>query len=144
MNKILVVNGPNLNKLGLRDEKHYGNTTLKAIESQMIKIGQELGMALTFYQSNSEGGIIDKLHTGHAYDGIVLNAGAYTHYSYAIADALEILEQPVVEVHLSNIHSREDFRSKSVLAKCCVGQISGFREDSYRLALYALDKILNE
>lgn len=142
MNKILVINGPNLNKLGMRDKSHYGSMTLNDVEEMMAKQGLILNMEVTFFQSNGEGEIIDVIHESDEYDGVIINAGAYTHYSYAIADALEMLQIPIIEVHLSNIHNREEFRSKSVLTKCCVGQISGFQEESYRLALYALDKIL--
>ena len=137
-----MINGPNLNKLGMRNSAHYGFKTLEDIELMMSQQSNDLNMALTFFQSNSEGDIIDVIQQADDYSGLIINAGAYTHYSYAIADALEMLEIPIVEVHLSNIHNREDYRAKSVLARCCVGQISGFQEESYSLALVALEKIL--
>lgn len=142
MKKILLINGPNLNMLGKRKKEHYGTLQLEDINAMIQAEADSLEMAVTFYQSNIEGEIVTKLHEGMSFDGVIINAGAYTHYSYAIADALEILDIPVIEVHLSNIHGREDFRHQSVLAKCCVGQISGFKEDSYILALHALDRIL--
>lgn len=141
MKKILVINGPNLNMLGQRKENHYGRLTLDTINTLIKKESEGLKCHIDFYQSNIEGEIVTKIHNSMEYDGIIINAGAYTHYSYAIADALDILDIPVIEVHLSNIHGREDFRKQSVLAKCCVGQISGFKENSYILALHALDKI---
>jgi 3-dehydroquinate dehydratase-2 len=140
MKKIMVINGPNLNMLGKRKEVHYGQLTLEAIETFIQSEANKLDMTISFLQSNHEGEIIDCIHDSMDFDGVIINAGAYTHYSYAIADALEILDIPVIEVHLSNIHARDDFRHQSVLAKCCVGQISGFKEDSYILALHALDR----
>lgn len=144
MKRILVINGPNLNMIGKREPSHYGLMTLSDLENYMNELGTDLQMALTFFQSNSEGGIIDRIQESQGFDGIIINAGAYTHYSHAIGDALMMVNCPVIEVHMSNIHNRETFRSTSVLTKACVGQISGFKEESYRLALYALDKILND
>lgn len=142
MKKILVINGPNLNMLGKRKENHYGNLTLDAVETLMVNHSKAFEFDLSFYQSNSEGQIIDCIHSYSEYDGIIINAGAYTHYSHAIGDALEIVDIPVIEVHLSNIHSREGFRKTSVIARACEGQISGFKEYSYVLALHALKDIL--
>jgi len=142
MNKILVINGPNLNMLGKRDPKHYGTLTLEHIEQLLVEEAKVLNLSIDCYQSNIEGELINKIHSALVYEGVIINAGAYTHYSYAIADALSLLDIPIVEVHLSHIHNRESFREKSVLAKCCVGQITGFKEYSYTLALHALDKIL--
>jgi 3-dehydroquinate dehydratase-2 len=144
MKKILVINGPNLNMLGKRKEAHYGTTTLDDINESMEALSKALDFELTFYQSNTEGAIVDCIHSGMDYDGLIINAGAYTHYSYAISDALEILNIPKIEVHLSNIHARESFRSNSVIASQCTGQISGFKENSYILALYALKDILKD
>lgn len=142
MMKILVINGPNLNMLGKRKETHYGRLTLDDINKSLELTGKELGFQLDFFQHNVEGEIVTAIHKGMLYDGLIINAGAYTHYSHAIADALEILDIPKIEVHLSNIHAREAFRSNSVIASSCTGQISGFKENSYKLALYALKNLL--
>lgn len=144
MKNILVINGPNLNMLGKRKEAHYGTLTLDDICRSMDTLAKELNFELVFCQSNHEGDIIDQIHSAVDYDGLIINAGAHTHYSYAIADALEILNIPKIEVHLSNIHARESFRSKSVIASSCTGQISGFKESSYILALYALRDLLKD
>ena len=140
--KILVINGPNLNLLGEREPGHYGTQTLASISQDLEKTAAGLGCTLAFFQSNHEGEIIDRLHQARRngdgdIDAIVLNAGAYTHYSYAIRDAIAAIRLPVVEVHLSNIHARDPFREKSVIAPVCVGQISGFGAYSYTLGLYA-------
>ena len=127
---ILIINGPNLNMLGRRDPKHYGTETLDDVNEYIKTAFPEINF--TFFQSNHEGAIIDVLHdSNEKYDGIVMNAGAYTHYSYAIADAIDCIDTPVVEVHLSNIHEREDFRKISVIAPSCIGQIAGLGRDSY-------------
>lgn len=139
--KILILNGPNLNMLGVREPEIYGDRTLKDIEDNLRDIYGWL--ELEFFQSNSEGGIIDKLQSADA-DGIVLNAGAYTHYSYAIHDAIKSISAPVVETHMSNIHKREEYRHKSVIAAACLGSVCGFGEDSYRLAIEALIGALSE
>lgn len=139
--KILVLNGPNLNMLGVREPEIYGSRTLKDIEENLKLI---FGwVELEFFQSNSEGGIIDKLQSTDA-DGIVLNAGAYTHYSIAIHDAIKSISAPVVETHLSNIYRREEYRHKSVIAAACIGSVCGFGEDSYRLAVEALLGVISE
>ena len=140
--KILVINGPNLNLLGEREPGYYGTDTLASICADLEKKAAELDVTLEFYQSNHEGAIIDRLHAARAnanggIDAIVLNAGAYTHYSYAIRDAIAAIKLPVVEVHLSNIHARDAFRETSVIAPVCVGQITGFGAYSYTLGLYA-------
>ncbi len=136
--KILVMNGPNLNLLGEREPGIYGNDSLEAINSRLAKLGLELGAEFEFFQSNHEGELIDRLHAARGvYDAIILNAGAYTHYSIAIRDAISAIKLPVIEVHLSNIHAREEFRHTSVIAPVCKGQISGFGAHSYTLALYA-------
>lgn len=144
MKKILVINGPNLNKLGKRDPKIYGKETLSDIESSMEKLGEAKGFVLDFFQSNSEGDIIDKIHEYQDYNGIILNAGAYSHYSIAIRDAIEIATCPVIEVHLSNIYKREDFRKTSVISEVCLGQITGFGSLSYIMAIEAFARIFNK
>jgi len=133
--RILIINGPNLDILGKREPDVYGTTTLWDIENRLKeKFPKE---KLEFYQSNSEGGVIDALHKGleASVNGVVLNPGAYTHYSYAIRDAVAALKIPVVEVHLSNVHNREDFRRNSVIAPVCTGVIAGFGARSYDLAI---------
>ena len=132
--KILIINGPNLNKLKVRSNEHYGHLSLSEINSLIVEKFPQI--EFEFFQSNSEGEIINKLHQATHYDGIILNAGAYSHYSIAIRDAIELINIPVVEVHLSNIYAREPFRQKSVISKVCVGVISGFKEYSYILAVH--------
>ncbi|MHC1694418.1 MAG: type II 3-dehydroquinate dehydratase [Eubacteriales bacterium] len=142
--KIFVVNGPNLNLLGKREPGIYGAETLEDIRRMVASLSQELGMDCEFYQSNSEGAVIDFLHmAGERASGVILNAGAYTHYSYAIRDAISAIKIPVVEVHLSNIHAREEFRHTSVIAPVCAGQISGFGKHSYTLALHAVSQLVS-
>ena len=136
---ILVLNGPNLNLLGRREPEIYGTTTLSGINAALEEAFPQI--ELRFAQHNSEGDIIDELHAA-GFDpqclGIALNAGAYTHYSYAIADAIAAVPAPVVEVHMSNVHAREEFRAKSVIAPVCRGTVAGFGALSYRLAIEAL------
>lgn len=143
--KLLVINGPNLNLLGTREPEIYGSDTLDTINGEIRAYCEKAGISVDFFQSNSEGGIIDAIHAakGDA-DGIVLNAGAYTHYSYAIRDAVSAVKIPVAEVHLSNINDREEFRSKSVLSPVCAGTIAGFGKFSYILGVQALINILGK
>ncbi len=142
---IAIINGPNLNLLGTREKGIYGERSLESINADIAREAAELGIAVSFYQSNSEGGIIEYIHACRgACDGIVINAGAYTHYSIAIRDAIAAVSLPTVEVHLSNIHAREEFRRTSVIAEVCIGQISGFGADSYILALQALVRIFGK
>ncbi len=138
--KILVMNGPNLNLLGEREPSVYGDNSLDAINERLKAQAENAGAEIDFYQSNHEGALIDKLHEARTeFDYIILNAGAYTHYSYAIRDAIAAIKIPVIEVHLSNVHSRDEFRHKSVISPVCKGVIAGFGEHSYVLALnYAL------
>ncbi|MGN0670130.1 MAG: type II 3-dehydroquinate dehydratase [Oscillospiraceae bacterium] len=143
--KILVINGPNLNLLGEREPNIYGDESLKAINDELYEVAQKLGHEISFFQSNSEGSIIDSIHAARLeYDGIVLNAGAYTHYSYAIHDAIAAIKIPVIEVHLSNISGRDEFRKTSVIAPVCAGSIAGFGKFSYMLAIQALDYLFEE
>ncbi len=137
--KVLVINGPNLNLLGKREPDIYGPQTLDDINSKLAVLAKELGLDLEFFQSNHEGEIVDRIHRCvSGINGILINPGAFTHYSYAIRDAVAAVGVPCVEVHLSNIHAREEFRSKSVIAAVCLGQVSGFGAISYLLGLRAL------
>lgn len=137
--KILVLNGPNLNLTGLREPTHYGSATLDEINSALSEAASSLGIETVFFQSNHEGDIIDYIHSAlDNFDGIILNAGAFTHYSYAIRDAIAAVKVPTVEVHMSNVHAREEFRHTSVIAPVCIGSIAGFGSFSYHLALAAL------
>ena len=140
--KILVLNGPNLNLLGEREPAVYGDNSLQSINDRLSAKAEKMGFQLDFFQTNSEGEIIDKLHEARRdCAGVILNAGAYTHYSYAIRDAIAAIKIPVIEVHLSNVDNREEFRKNSVIAPVCIGSISGFGEYSYALALDALSYI---
>ena len=137
--KILVLNGPNLNLTGLREPTHYGSATLDEINSALSEAAASLGIDTVFFQSNHEGDIIDYIHSAiDNFDGIILNAGAFTHYSYAIRDAIAAVKVPTVEVHMSNVHAREEFRHTSVIAPVCIGSIAGFGSFSYHLGLAAL------
>jgi 3-dehydroquinate dehydratase-2 len=137
--RVLVIHGPNLNLLGEREPEVYGTQTLGDIDASLDKLARELGVEVRCVQHNSEGAIIEELHAARsAYDAIVINPGAYTHYSYAIADAVAAIRLPVVEVHLSNIAAREQFRRTSVIAPLCKGSIAGFGAQSYELALRAV------
>ncbi len=139
--KLLILNGPNLNMTGKR-EPVYGTKTLAEINAGLESRLKKEGIRTEFFQSNSEGAIIDKIHATDA-DGIVLNAGAYTHYSYAIRDALGCTKAKTVEVHMTNVHAREEFRHTSVLAAKCVGVVCGFGAESYYLAAMALKSVLS-
>lgn len=139
MHKILVLNGPNLNLLGTRQPEVYGSTTLQMVEDLCTSHGASVGLEVSHFQSNHEGALIDAIHGARGVqDGLVLNAGAYTHTSIALMDAIASVELPMVEVHLSNIHAREAFRHKSYIASVALGQICGFGAQSYVLALDAL------
>lgn len=137
--KILILNGPNLNLLGKREPDVYGNTSFDAYLQQLQQ--KFINCELSYFQSNHEGAIIDKIHeVGFSYDGIVLNAGAYTHTSIAIHDAIKAVKTPVIEVHISNIHTREEFRHTSMIAAACKGSIVGLGLTSYDLAISFLEK----
>lgn len=143
MKKILVMHGPNINLTGKREPGTYGSDSFESINNEIVAYAKELGLECDIYQSNHEGALIDKLQECIGkYDGIVLNAGAYTHYSYAIRDAIASINLPCVEVHMSNIHKREEFRHTSVISPVCVGQICGFGKHSYLLGVAALKQIL--
>lgn len=133
MKKILIINGPNLNLLGKREPGIYGEVSF---EEYLEKMKKRDGVELQYFQSNVEGEIINKLHeAGFSFDGIILNAGGYTHTSVSITDAIAAISTPVIEVHLSNVYAREEFRHHSIIAKNCIGVISGFGLDSYSLAI---------
>ena len=143
--KILVINGPNLNMLGKRNPKIYGTKTLSDIEKDIASYAKEKGIDTEFFQSACEGEIVNKLNMAYDNaDGVIINAGAYTHYSYAIRDALEILEVPKIEVHLSDIHAREAFRNISVIEEVCTFQIAGFGDKGYIMAVDKILEILSE
>ncbi|WP_159882205.1 type II 3-dehydroquinate dehydratase [Paenibacillus puerhi] len=144
MKQILLLNGPNLNMLGIREPGVYGTLTLQAIEDKLNRLADSLGVGLECFQSNHEGELIDKIHSAFGTkDGILINPGAFTHYSYALRDAISTVALPAVEVHISNIHKREAFRHVSVIAPVAVGQIAGFGADSYELGLQALVHYVN-
>jgi len=145
MLKIGIINGPNLNMLGKRDQKIYGDLTLEEINHELKSFAVKEGIKLTLKQSNFEGEIIEFIQQfSSQVDGLIINPAAYTHYSYAIADAIRDCQIPTIEVHLSNIFSREDFRGKSVTAPACIGQIAGFGYQSYILAIHALQDFLKK
>ena len=135
--KVIIINGPNLNLLGIREPGIYGKESMETFLLRLRK--RYAGMEIDYYQSNVEGELIDKLQeTGFSYDGIILNAGAYTHTSIALLDCIRSLRTPVIEVHISNVNGREEFRRNSMIAPACKGTIQGFGLDSYRLAIEAL------
>ena len=140
MKKVLVLHGVNLNMFGKRNPEHYGTITLDEINEQIKTLAEELGLNLETFQTNQEGEMVEKIHQAHleGVDAVVINAGAWTHYSYALMDALAILSVPIVEVHMSHIHTREQFRHCSVVAPVAKGQITGFGAFSYIMGLRAL------
>ncbi len=141
--KVLVILGPNLNMVGVREKGVYGDETSESINLQIVENAKKLGYDCDVFQSNHEGDIIDKIHAARGtYDGVVINAGALTHYSYALRDAIACVRIPFVETHMSNIYAREEFRHKSVISAVCAGQIAGFGKNSYFLALAALQDLM--
>lgn len=142
---VLVLHGPNLQLLGEREPETYGSADFNSLCRQIEQAAKSLGMQAENRQSNSEGALIDHLHAARlSFDGVIFNPGAYTHYSYALRDAVAAIAIPVIEVHLSNVHAREEFRHRSVIAPVCAGQICGFGFNSYLLGLHALKMILEE
>ncbi|MGL4451763.1 MAG: type II 3-dehydroquinate dehydratase [Sarcina sp.] len=144
--KIKLINGPNLNLLGIREKQIYGSKDFNDVVSIIKEEGAKLGHEIVDFQSNIEGEIINEIHSAYfdKFDGIIINPGAYTHYSIAIYDALKGVDIPTVEVHLSNIHKREEFRHKSVTAPACIGQICGFGDFGYILGIKALENYLEK
>ena len=140
MKRFLILHGINLNMFGKRDPGQYGTSTLDEIDARLADTARELGVTVEAFQTNAEREMVERIHRAHAdgVDGVVINAGAWTHYSYGIRDALAIVKCPVAEVHMSNIHAREEFRHKSVFVDIVKGQISGFGVDSYLLGLRAV------
>ena len=144
MNKIIILNGPNLNLLGEREKKQYGSLTLKDIEKNCKDFADKNNIKLSLFQSNIEGELITQIQNARIdQDGIIINAGGYTHTSVAIHDALKVLRIPIIELHISNIYNREDFRHKSLISKVAKGIICGFGEKGYIMALEAMKKFLN-
>lgn len=143
--KILLINGPNLNMLGTREPEKYGSTTLNDIENNMKLLATKYNCSLDCFQSNHEGELIDKIQsTKNLYDGIIINAGGYTHTSVALRDTIASVNTPTVEVHMTNIHAREEFRHTSLLSAVCIAQVIGFKENSYKYALEGLIEYLNK
>jgi 3-dehydroquinate dehydratase-2 len=144
--KILVLHGINLNMFGKRDPKQYGTTTLAEIDERVQALGRELGVEVECFQNNVEGTFCERIHRAHSdgTDAVIINAGAWTHYSYGIRDALAILKTPIIEVHMSNIHAREPFRHHSVIGEIAKGQIAGFGVESYLLGLRAAISAVKE
>ncbi len=141
--KILIINGPNINLLGEREQSQYGNNTLEDIKKECVKLSKEISSEIKFFQSNIEGEIVNKIQDArNNFDGVIINAAGFTHTSVSIRDALNILKIPVIEVHISNIYNREEFRHKSLLSGVVTGGIFGLGKDSYILALKALHTIL--
>ena len=139
MDKIIILNGPNLNLLGEREKNQYGNFTLKDVEKSCDEYANKNGIKLTMFQSNIEGELVEKIQTSrNSQDGLIINAGGYTHTSVAIHDALKILKIPIIELHISNIYKREEFRHKSLISKVARGIICGFGADGYIMSLSAM------
>lgn len=141
--KILLLNGPNLNMLGKREPEKYGNLTLESIENSIIELGRKNNVEIECFQSNHEGEIIDKIQQTTC-NGLIINAGGFTHTSVAIRDAISSVEIPTVEVHMTNIHAREEFRHTSLISGVSIGQVVGFKEKSYEFALLGLIDYLNK
>ena len=145
MNKIIILNGPNLNLLGEREKNQYGSFTLKDIEKKCNNYSTKNNIILSLYQSNIEGELVEKIQNSRDnQDGLIINAGGYTHTSVAILDALKILKIPIIELHISNIYNREEFRQKSLISKIAKGVICGFGAEGYEMALQAMNKFLEK
>ena len=145
MNKIIVLNGPNLNLLGEREKKLYGSFTLKDLEKSCNDYANQNNIKLSFFQSNIEGEIVDQIQNSrNNQDGLIINAGGYTHTSVAIHDALKILKIPIIELHISNIYNREEFRHKSLISKVAKGVVCGFGIDGYLMSLQAMNKFIEK
>ncbi len=143
--KILIINGPNLNMVGVREPDIYGRKTLADINADIKAYSEGMKLECDFFQSNCEGEIITKIHSVlNDYDGCIINAGALTHYSYALRDAISSVNKPFIEVHMSNIHAREEFRHKSVISAVCAGSILGFGSNSYILAVNAMRELIKD
>lgn len=143
--RILIINGPNLNMVGVREPDVYGTKTLTDINADIKAYSEGMKIECDFYQSNCEGDIVTKIHSVlNDYDGCIINAGALTHYSYAVRDAIASVNKPFIEVHMSNIHAREEFRHKSVISAVCVGSILGFGSNSYILAVNAMRELIKD
>ncbi len=144
-NKIIIVNGPNLNLLGEREQSQYGSTTFKELEEKCIKKSNEIGIELKFTQSNIEGELVSLIQNArNEYDGMIINAAGFTHTSVAIRDALDLFKKPIIELHISNIYKREEFRQKSLISDIVTGGIFGLGTESYILAIISLQKILQK
>ena len=145
MNKIIILNGPNLNLLGEREKKQYGIFTLKDIEKSCVNYSNQNNIKLSFFQSNIEGELVDQIQASrNNQEGLIINAGGYTHTSVAIHDALKILKIPIIELHISNIYNREEFRHKSLISNVAIGVICGFGSNGYLMSLNAMNKFLEK
>ena len=144
MKKIIILNGPNLNLLGEREKDQYGNVTLEDIENSCKDYAARIKIELTFFQSNIEGDLVNRIQDSrNNHDGLIINAGGYTHTSVAIHDALKILKIPIIELHISNVYNREEFRHKSLISKVAKGVICGFGADGYLMSMHAINKLVN-
>jgi len=144
-NKIIIINGPNLNLLGEREQSQYGSITFDELKKNCIKKSKELGLIIEFTQSNIEGELVDQIQNSlKQYDGIIINAAAFTHTSVAIRDALSIFKKPIIELHISNIYKREEFRQKSLISDIVTGGIFGLGDNGYILAIIAMQKLLEK
>jgi len=142
-NKIIIINGPNLNLLGEREQSQYGSTTFEKLKENCLKKSKELNLQIEFFQSNIEGEIVDKIQSSRKdFDGIIINAAAFTHTSVAIRDALDIFKKPIIELHISNIYKREKFRQKSLISDIVTGGIFGLGADGYILAIISMQKLI--
>jgi 3-dehydroquinate dehydratase-2 len=144
-NKIIIINGPNINLLGEREQSQYGSTTFKELEENCIKKSNEIGIELKFTQSNIEGKLVSLIQNArNEYDGMIINAAGFTHTSVAIRDALDLFKKPIIEIHISNIYKREEFRQKSLISDIVTGGIFGLGTEGYILAIISLQKILQK